>query len=636
LNICSIQSCLTFLIRKKKIIKFLIFLVLYAFPFLVLSQDFEWGNPTDIRSINSTEDDFAPQWNKFENRLYFSSLRKGKSKFFVSQLDENGNFTSPIELKDPLNRATGNVSYISFLSETEAVLNAYRQGLRQAYLNIFHSLRRGGNWLKPILLDSLQCECFVLHPTISPDGTFIIFSSNKDGSKKDLDLFIAYRMETGVWGNIEKLEELNTDGDEITPFLASSDTLYFASNGYGGPGGFDIYFSIRKGTNWEKPNPLNLLNTRFNESDFVIVNDTLALFVSDRPEGIGKLDIYSAVKTQIPDTTTKPQKRIELSLSVQVPTVRLESSYLYDFVQFPEKIPSVRKLKEFDPNFKEEKISKYEDIIDNAVSIIFARWKSSRSEITFAFDTNNIELKTLIVNAISLLSKEYPESQSKIQISHSNDKNLTVFASDSNIYKPLKLVKKQTNFEPPVLEVFINYRKEEQIKKWELKIRNSSFKITGETLSPFIRIDLSKALESDFNLTDTLFIDLIVYDSSLNSYSITYPIVLSLSKTVLRNSYVYKGKIYERLFLSSNFDKSSASLISLINEIAEYREYINGAVVVMDKTTAQSNLSELIDFVSQRLQIKKENTKIEYDPKDYEASFGKLPENTIIFLLERK
>jgi len=622
--------------RKKRTTNFFIIFVLLAFPVNVLAQDLQWGNANNIRNINSTEDEFAPQWNKFENRLYFSSLRKGKSKFFVSLLDTNGNFTSPVELKDPLNRTTGNVSYISFLSETEAILNAYRQGLRQAYLNIFYSVRRGGNWFKPISLDSLQCECFVLHPTVSPDGTFIIFSSNRDATKKDLDLYIAYRMENGIWGNVEKLDDLNTEGDEITPFLASNDTLYFSSNGYGGPGGFDIYFSIRKGTEWSKPNPLSLLNTRFNESDFVVVNDTLSLFASDRPEGLGKLDIYSATKIPIVEITNRTPQKIEMSLSVQAPIIRLESTYLYDFVQFPEKISPVQNLRYFNPNFSEDRISKYEDIIENAVSIIFTRWKLNPIEITLGFDTNNIVLKDIIAKATLLLSTEHNDVRNKIRIMHTNHQNLIILSNDIYIFRPLKITTKQTTFDPPILEIYINIRPEEQIKKWELKIRNTIFSRTNDTLTRFLKIDLAKEFSNNAPFPDTMFIDLVVYDSAFNKYSTTYPIVLSHSKTILRNSYNYKGRTYERIFLSSDVSKTSSSFISLINEIAEYREYINGVLIIPNKTPPRANLSELIDYIALRLQLKKENIKIEEDLKDYQKTFGNLPENTFILLIERK
>ena len=52
---------------------------------------------------------------------------------------------------------------------------------------------------------------------------------------------------------------INSTGYEISPFLsASTDTLYFSSNGFGGQGDADIFYSVKQGswTNWSAPKNL--------------------------------------------------------------------------------------------------------------------------------------------------------------------------------------------------------------------------------------------------------------------------------------------------------------------------------------------------------------------------------------------
>lgn len=631
------MECCPFFNKISQIKHFIIFsllCLLFLGIYRINASDFEWSEPLNIREINSSEDDFAPQWNKFENRLYFSSLRKGKSKFYVSNFVTNG-FSLPSELKDPINRATGNVSYISFLSETEAILNTYRKGYRQAYLNLFYSLRRGGIWQKPFPLDSLECECFVLHPTVSPDGSFIIFSSNKDGINKDLDLFIAYRLENGTWGNQERIDELNTDGDEITPFLLSNDTLYFASNGYGGPGGFDIFFSVRKGNSWSKPYPLNSINTRYNESDFVILNDTIALFVSDRPDGVGKMDIYSAKRIKITDTTSKIVQKFEIGLSVQVPFVLVETEFSYDYAQFPSNVQATR-VKEINLNFDENDILTYDDVFENVISLFFARWKKQQTIVTIAFDTNDTRLRNILMNTVTLLSREFPNVNEKIKFSNSKDGNLHFFCEVINFFKPIKILNKTFSFDPPVLEVSAFARPLELIKKWELRLRYTNIFRKGDSIPDLIRIDLSKETKFNNFPSDTLFIDFVVYDSNSIKNQTNYPILINNSKVILRRNYNFKGKVYERVYLSDISDKNSPSLVALINEISEYRDYINGIEILTKQNDLLSKIDELVNLLSERLFLNKSKILTQVNVEEYEKFFGEIPENTIIILIERK
>ena len=83
----------------------------------------------------------------------------------------------------------------------------------------------------------------------------------------------------------------------MSPFIhPDGQTLYFASDGYPGMGGFDI-FLVRKNEEGEWGNPINLgypINT-YNDEHGLIVNPKgdKAYFASDREETIGKLDIYA-------------------------------------------------------------------------------------------------------------------------------------------------------------------------------------------------------------------------------------------------------------------------------------------------------------------------------------------------------
>ncbi|RMG26223.1 MAG: hypothetical protein D6730_09530, partial [Bacteroidetes bacterium] len=76
--------------------------------------------------------------------------------------------------------------------------------------------------------------------TISPDEQTFIVAAARDDYDENMDLYISHKGRYG-WRYCRKLP-ISTPGDERSVFLAGDGkTLYFASDGYGGLGGLDIY-----------------------------------------------------------------------------------------------------------------------------------------------------------------------------------------------------------------------------------------------------------------------------------------------------------------------------------------------------------------------------------------------------------
>jgi outer membrane protein OmpA-like peptidoglycan-associated protein len=88
---------------------------------------------------------------------------------------------------------------------------------------------------------------------------------------------------------------INTDGDEMSPFIHfDGKTLYFASDGRAGMGGFDIYKStMRPDSTWEEPQNLGYpINTYNDEMGMITGSDgQVAYFSSIRNPANGK-DIF--------------------------------------------------------------------------------------------------------------------------------------------------------------------------------------------------------------------------------------------------------------------------------------------------------------------------------------------------------
>lgn len=137
-------------------------------------------------------------------------------------------------------------------------------------------------------------EYSVGHAAVSPDGQKLYFSSDKPGGFGLADLYVCSK-ENENWGKPENLgNTINTEGNEIFPFMAEDGKLYFSSEGHYGLGGLDIYFAdLSKGDNIKVINPGYPLNSSKDDFSFYISEDNKhGNFSSNRNGGKGDDDIY--------------------------------------------------------------------------------------------------------------------------------------------------------------------------------------------------------------------------------------------------------------------------------------------------------------------------------------------------------
>jgi Tol biopolymer transport system component len=163
-------------------------------------------------------------------------------------------------------------------------------------LQIFFSYMRDGKWSSEEAFYLNNVNYSVGHPSLSPDGNIMYFSSDMPGGFGGADI---YRVEKsgGSWGKPENLgNKVNTEGNELFPFYESNnEVLFFASDGRFGLGGLDIFFcSIDGDQTSDSRNAGTPVNTKYD--DFGVVTDdklTTGYFSSNRSGGSGDDDIYS-------------------------------------------------------------------------------------------------------------------------------------------------------------------------------------------------------------------------------------------------------------------------------------------------------------------------------------------------------
>jgi hypothetical protein len=143
---------------------------------------------------------------------------------------------------------------------------------------------------KPINSDSWDADiCF------SADGMTLFFASKRPGfttsvtdTAQNVDIWVTMQKD-GQWAEPVNLGPIiNTPKIDRTPFLhADGKTLYFASDGYPGKGGLDLFKTTRRSdsswTEWSEPTNLARLNTPDDDWDLTMpANSEWAYFSSEK------------------------------------------------------------------------------------------------------------------------------------------------------------------------------------------------------------------------------------------------------------------------------------------------------------------------------------------------------------------
>lgn len=284
----------------------------------------------NVKALNTRWEDFAPQWFK-KDQIYFTSDReKGAGG---GQYTWTGNFYTDIftvlykaDKKNP-----NNISYQVPTLVDKNILNGklndgvicFDSKFTTAYLTkcnydnkekgrhcqLFTSTLTGTDWSAPTVLpfssDSFHCG----QPSLSKDGQTLYFSSDMPGSilnssgvpSKDLWM-VTYSKRSKAWGDPVNLgTTINTDEDEVYPFIHEDGTLYFSSAGHVGLGGTDIFYTKGSAQDWSDPvNMRTPINSHGDDFSIIVSKDKESgYFSSNRNGGRGQDDIYRFYMTPL-------------------------------------------------------------------------------------------------------------------------------------------------------------------------------------------------------------------------------------------------------------------------------------------------------------------------------------------------
>jgi len=221
------------------------------------------------KNVNSEFNDLNALLSPDGKVMYFSRQNhpenmggvKDKEDIWYSELGPDGKWTLAKNAGSPLNNTSSNFmnSITTATPDGKAVVvvlgNKYKDNGKMIS-GVSMSNNINGQWSKPRLLQikndynyNERAQYF-----LSNTQKVLLMSVDREDTKGGRDIYVSFAENDTVWTEPRNLGmNINTAGDEITPFLALDDhTLYFSSNGYSGYGGSDIYMSKRLDDSWAK------------------------------------------------------------------------------------------------------------------------------------------------------------------------------------------------------------------------------------------------------------------------------------------------------------------------------------------------------------------------------------------------
>lgn len=141
----------------------------------------------------------------------------------------------------------------------------YIEELKKYKCDIYQSKFKENQWTKPELIPELTTdESSNTHVTIGFDAVrnapIMFFASDREGSRGGYDLYMSfYNTRSLKFSTPRNLGyKINTPKDDITPYYHTpTNTLYFSSNGRGGKGGHDVYYSELRNSFFETVSTYN-------------------------------------------------------------------------------------------------------------------------------------------------------------------------------------------------------------------------------------------------------------------------------------------------------------------------------------------------------------------------------------------
>ncbi len=231
---------------------------------------------------------------------------------YVSEKDQQGNWQAPELLSENINTMR-NEGTCAVSADGRTLIFTACEG-RKGYgsCDLFVSYKKGNIWSVPKNLGvEVNSSAWESQPTLSADGNTLYFVSDRKGGLGKMDIYRTQRQPQGEWTKAQNVgKSINTPRDEVSPFIhVNGQTLYFASNGRPGFGGYDLYVTEETNGQWGEPKNLGYpINTYEDQASLFITADGQDAYYSNEEKRQGQY-VRSEIYTFAIPAEIQVQKR---------------------------------------------------------------------------------------------------------------------------------------------------------------------------------------------------------------------------------------------------------------------------------------------------------------------------------------
>ncbi|MBL7858451.1 MAG: PD40 domain-containing protein [Cyclobacteriaceae bacterium] len=258
-------------------------------------------------SINSAYHEVKPALAPCGNRLYFSRVNHPLNTGGISDQEdiwysgydrETQVWSEPIRLPGFLNNSGPNfVNNVSTTGDTIILGNRYhKNGKMKAGLS--YSVNVRGQWSQPIAITIHDDYNMSQHENryVSLKSGVIISSVQRGDAYGGRDLYVSFWDGTHGSQPINMGGVINTEDEESSPFLADDlKSLYFASKGHNGYGGYDIFVTRRlddSWTNWSEPENLGPAVNGIMDDEFFSISSCGSVATFSKQVNVHNVNLY--------------------------------------------------------------------------------------------------------------------------------------------------------------------------------------------------------------------------------------------------------------------------------------------------------------------------------------------------------
>ncbi len=251
------------------------------------------------QNVNSEYKELNPLLTPDGKTMYFSRRNHpgniggadDHEDIWYSQLDSMHRWSLAKNLKEINTEEPNFLNSISFApdgkSEVMLVGNKVIHG-KKSLAGVSISSHVGGKWTTPVHVNITHDYNYsdFANYFLTNNRLALLMSVQRIDSRGGRDLYVSFMQPDSIWTEPLSLGPVvNTVAEDASPFLAMDDkTMYFASNGFPGYGGFDVFMSRRlddSWTNWSEPvNMGKTINTEFDDQYFHVTGTSAHSFYS--------------------------------------------------------------------------------------------------------------------------------------------------------------------------------------------------------------------------------------------------------------------------------------------------------------------------------------------------------------------